>query len=86
MVNAIVEHRWKPEDEEKVFSVVGSIIEMSKSGKLPEGFKLGSVNVIGEERRAICNWEAPGVSELEGLVREVSPPTEFRVFEAKRIL
>lgn len=86
MVNAIVEHVWKESDQEKVFNVVGSLVEMSKSGKIPEGFKLKSIDVIGAERRAICNWDAPSLPALEGLVKQLSPPTSFKVLEALKIL
>ncbi len=86
MVNAIVEHKWEEASQEKVFNVVGNIVEMSKSGKLPEGFKLKSINVIGSQRRAICNWDAPSIADLEGLVKQVNPPTEFKVYEAMKIL
>ncbi len=86
LVNAIVEHEWKEEDQEKVFNVVGKIVEMSRSGKLPEGFKLKSINVIGDQRRAICNWDAPSITALRELVDSVNPPTDRRITEAMRIL
>ncbi len=85
MVNAIVEHEWKERDQEKVFSVVGSIVDMQKGGKLPSGFSLKSVNVINGERRAVCNWECPSVGELKGLLDKVNPPTKNRILETKKI-
>lgn len=86
MVNAIVEHKWEEKDEEKIFNIVGSLVEMNKEKKFPEGFKLKSINVIGNERRAICNWDAPKVSDLQELVKSLSPPSDFKVFEAMKIL
>ncbi len=86
MVNLIVEHRWKEKNQEAAFKVVGSIVDMAKNGKLPQGFSLKSINVIGSERMAICNWEAPGLNDLKGLVAQVNPPTKYEIFEAQKLL
>ncbi|MEM0157520.1 MAG: hypothetical protein QXN26_05605 [Thermoplasmataceae archaeon] len=86
MVNLIVEHRWKEKNQEAAFKVVGSIVDMAKNGKLPQGFSLKSINVIGSERMAICNWEAPSLSDLKGLVAQVNPPTKYEIFEAQKLL
>ncbi|MCL4331180.1 MAG: hypothetical protein M1304_02780 [Candidatus Thermoplasmatota archaeon] len=86
MVNLIVEHRWKEKNQEAAFKVVGSIVEMAKNGKLPQGFSLKSINVIGSERMAICNWEAPSLNDLKGLVEQVNPPTKYEIFEAQKLL
>ena len=86
MVNLIVEHRWKEKNQEAAFKVVGSIVEMAKNGKLPQGFSLKSINVIGSERMAICNWEAPTLNDLKVLVEQVNPPTKYEIFEAQKLL
>ena len=86
MVNLIVEHRWKEKNQESAFKVVGSIVDMAKNGKLPQGFSLKSINVIGSERMAICNWEAPSLNDLKGLVAQVNPPTKYEIFEAQKLL
>ena len=86
MVNLIVEHRWKEKNQEAAFKVVGSIVDMAKNGKLPQGFSLKSINVIGSERMAICNWEAPSLNDLKGLVEQVNPPTKYEIFEAQKLL
>ncbi len=86
MVNLIVEHRWKEKNQEAAFKVVGSIVEMAKNGKLPQGFSLKSINVIGSERMAICNWVAPSLNDLKGLVEQVNPPTKYEIFEAQKLL
>ena len=86
LVNLIVEHRWKEKNQEEAFKVVGSIVDMAKNGKLPQGFSLKSINVIGSERMAICNWEAPSLADLKGLVAKVNPPTKYEVFEAQKLL
>lgn len=85
MVNLLVEHEWKEKNKDEVFKVVGNIIDMQKNNKLPEGYKLLSVQVIGSENRAVCNWEAPGKNELLSLVKQVNPPTKFAVHEAQKI-
>lgn len=86
MVNLIVEHRWKEKNQEAAFKVVGSIVEMAKNGKLPTGFSLKSINVVSSERLAICNWEAPSLNDLKGLVAQVNPPTKYEIFEAQKLL
>ncbi|MCL4437908.1 MAG: hypothetical protein AAE983_05850 [Thermoplasmataceae archaeon] len=86
MVNVIVEHRWKERDQEQVMKVVGGIVQMSKDGKLPAGFSLKSINVIGEERMAVCNWDAPSVKDMKGLLDQVNPPTKHEVHEATRVV
>ena len=86
MVNAIVEHEWREKDQEKVLSVVGSIVDMAKNGKLPKGFELNAISVIGEERRAICSWVCPSVDQLRGLLSQVNPPTKHTVKQVNRIL
>lgn len=86
MVNVIVEHRWKNEDGEKVMKTVEGIIGMKQGGSLPEGFNLLSINVIGEENRAICNWDAPSADAMSGLLGQVNPPTTHKVYQADRIL
>ncbi|MFG1518920.1 MAG: hypothetical protein AAE977_00385 [Thermoplasmataceae archaeon] len=85
MVNLLVEHRWKDKNKDEAFKVVGSIIEMQKNSKMPEGFKLLSVQVVGSENMAICNYEAPSKEALESLVKKVNPPTKYQVFEAQKI-
>lgn len=85
MVNAIVEHKWNESDQTKVFEVVGNIVDMAKSGKLPSGFKLNYVNVVASERRAICGWDAPSAEGLRKLVDQVNPPTTHVVNEAMKI-
>lgn len=85
MVNLIVEHVWKDKNKDEAFKVVGSIIEMEKGGKLPEGYKLQSVQVLGSENKAICNWEAPSRNDLLALVKQVNPPTKYSVYEAQKI-
>ena len=84
MVNLIVEHRWKNRDKESAFKVVGEIVEMAKNGKLPEGYALQSIQVIGAENMALCNWEAPGKEEMKGLLKQVNPPTKHEVYEAQK--
>lgn len=86
MVNAIVEHEWKDGEQEKVFNFIGNIVEMEKSARLPGGFRLRSINVLGNEKRAICNWDAPGVEELVNLVKRLDPSGTFKVSEAMRII
>ncbi|MCL4343291.1 MAG: hypothetical protein M1267_05535 [Candidatus Thermoplasmatota archaeon] len=85
MVNAIVEHEWKERDQEKVLNVVNSIVDMAKNGKLPSGFELNSINVISNERRAICSWSCPSVDQLNGLLSKVNPPTKHSVRQATKI-
>lgn len=85
MVNLIVEHVWKDKNKDEAFKVVGSIVEMEKDGKLPEGFKLLTVQVIGAENKAICNWEAPSRNDLLSLVKKVNPPTKYSVYDAQKI-
>lgn len=86
MTNIIVEHEWSSDKTEDVFKVVGAIVEMSKSGQLPEGFKLNSVNVLSGQTRAVCNWEAPSSEALSELMSKVDPPTTHKVNEAQKIL
>ncbi len=85
MVYIIVEHRWKEKNQDAAFKVVGSIIDMAKNGTLPAGFSLKSVNVVGSERMAICNWEAPSLSDFKGLIEKVNPPTKYEVFESQKL-
>ena len=42
-------------DSVEAFKVVGSIIDMEKNKKLPEGFKLISVQVLANKDRAIAS-------------------------------
>jgi hypothetical protein len=86
MATVIVEHEWNAKDGEKVFKIVGSIVEMSKTGKLPKGFSLKSVDVIAGSPRAICRWEAPSAEALSGLLGQVNPPTTHRVVETQKVL
>lgn len=85
-VNLIVEHRWDDGNAENVFKTVGDIVGMQKNSKLPEGFTLRSVSLIKGENRAICSWEAPGMSEFEELIKGVNPPTSHSVKEVENIL
>ena len=55
MVNLIIEHEWKEKHKDEAFKVVGSIIDMEKNKKLPEGFKLISVQVLANMDRAIAS-------------------------------
>lgn len=86
MVSVIVEHEWNEEDGENVFKVVGSIVEMAGSGKLPAGFALKSVDVLNGQSRAVCRWEAPSGSALSDLVASVNPPTRHKVSEVQKVL
>lgn len=85
MVNAIVEHKWKESDQENVFNAIGKIVEMARMNKLPEGFKLKSINIIGNQRRALCSWDAPSMDALKGLVSQINPPTSHEVLEAMSV-
>lgn len=85
MTNIIVEHRWREHNKDEAFKVVGSIVDMAKNSKLPAGFTLQSINVIGEENRAVCNWEAPSANDMKELLKKVNPPTKHEVFEAQKI-
>ncbi len=85
MTNLIVEHEWKEKNKEEAFKVVGSIVEMAKNSKLPAGFKLQSIQVLGSENKAICNWEAPSKNDMIGLLKQVNPPTKHTVFEAQKL-
>ncbi len=85
MTNVIVEHRWKPKEKDEVIKVVGGIVDMAKNGKLPEGFKLNSIQLIGSEDMAICNWEAPSSTAMHDLLNKVNPPTKHKVYEADKI-
>ena len=85
MANLIIEHEWKEKNKDAAFKVVGSIIDMQKNSKLPAGFKLISVQVLGDKNRAICNWEAPSRDALLSLVKQVNPPTKYEVYEAQKI-
>ncbi len=85
MVNVIVEHEWEDSNKEEAFKVVGNIVNMQKESKLPEGFKLLSVQVISSKNRAICSWEAPNTDSLLSLVKQVNPPTKYDVMEAQKI-
>ncbi|QRF75189.1 hypothetical protein Thermo_00683 [Thermoplasmatales archaeon] len=85
MANIIVEHRWKEHNKAEAFKVVGSIVDMAKNGKLPAGFTLKSINVIGQEDRAVCNWEAPSVGDMQNLLKSVNPPTKHEVYAADKI-
>ncbi|CAC11311.1 hypothetical protein [Thermoplasma acidophilum] len=86
MVSLIVEHRWKGKNQDEAFKVVGSIIDMQKNGKLPAGFTLKSVNVIGDERMAICEWEAPSLEDFKSLMEKVNPPTKHEIFATQKLL
>lgn len=86
MANIVVEHKWKDEDGEKVMKTVEGIIDMKHSGSLPSGFNLLSINVIGQENRAICNWEAPSSDAMSELLGQVNPPTTHNVYQAERVL
>ncbi|BAB59379.1 TVG0246963 [Thermoplasma volcanium GSS1] len=86
MVSIVVEHRWKEKNQDAAFKVVGSIIDMQKNGTLPAGFTLKSVNVIGSERMAVCEWDAPSLDDFKALLEKVNPPTKHEVFEAQRLL
>ncbi|KAA8922678.1 hypothetical protein [Thermoplasma sp.] len=86
MVSLIVEHRWKEKNQDEAFKVVGSIIDMQKNGKLPAGFTLKSVNVIGNERMAICEWEAPSLEDFRSLMEKVNPPTKHEIFATQKLL
>ena len=85
MVSLIIEHEWKEKHKDEAFKVVGSIIDMEKNRKLPEGFKLISVQILANKDRAICNWEAPSRDALLSLVKQVNPPTKYEVYEAQKI-
>ncbi|MEM0159007.1 MAG: hypothetical protein QXV22_05405 [Thermoplasmataceae archaeon] len=85
MANIIVEHRWKEKNKDEAFKVVGSIVDMAKNGKLPSGFSLKSINVIGSENRAVCNWDAPSVNDMKDLLAKVNPPTKHEVYEAMKV-
>jgi hypothetical protein len=86
MVSLVVEHRWKEKNAQDAFKVVGSIIDMQKNGKLPSGFTLKSVNVVENERMAVCEWDAPSVDDFKGLLEKVNPPTKHEVYLSKRLL
>lgn len=86
MATIIVEHEWKNEDGEKVFKVVGSIVNMSKEGKLPEGFSLKSVDAMSGFPKAVCRWEAPSAEALSQLISQVNPPTTHKVTETMKVL
>lgn len=85
MVNLIVEHRWKDRDQEGAFKAVSGIVEMAKGNKLPAGYSLKSIQVIGNENMAICNWEAPSKDAMISLLKQVNPPTKHEVFEAQKL-
>lgn len=86
MSDVIVEHEWKSEDAEKVFKVVGEIVEMSKGGKLPAGFNLKSVDVKAGQNKAVCRWEAPSKDALAELIAKVDPPTTHTLSETQKVL
>lgn len=86
MTTVIVEHEWKKGDTDSVFKVVGSIVDMAKGGKLPQGFSLTSIDVIPDTSKAMCRWEAPSAEALSGLISQVNPPTVHRIKETQRIL
>lgn len=86
MANIMIEHEWNKEDGEAVFKVVGSVVELSGNGKLPEGFSLKSVEVLKGESRAICRWEAPDVSAISELLKTVNPPTRHKISEVQKVL
>jgi hypothetical protein len=86
MVSLIVEHRWKEKNEQDAFKVVGSIIDMQKNGKLPQGFSLKSVNVVEKEKMAVCSWDAPSLEDFKGLMEKVNPPTKHEIYVANRLL
>lgn len=86
MAKMIVEHKWSQENSEEVFKVVGSIVEMSKDGQLPDGYRVKSIDLLDGQNRAICTWEAPSREALSGLIEKVNPPTSHSISEAKQIL
>lgn len=85
MTDVMVEHVWKKEDAEEVIMVVGNIVEMSKKGKLPQGFNLKSVDVLAGESKAICRWEAPSSAALASLIEKVDPPTTHKVTDTQKV-
>ncbi|MHB1439550.1 MAG: hypothetical protein ACYCSO_02300 [Cuniculiplasma sp.] len=86
MTNVIVEHRWKTHNAEEVKKVVGNLVQMSRDKTLPPGFELKSVNILGSEPRAICNWDAPSVRDMKDFIEKINPPTKNEVSEAQRIV
>lgn len=86
MTELVVEHEWKEKNSESVMKTVGEIIGMQKNSSLPEGFSLKSVVVLNGENRAICNWDAPDLNSLKGLLEKVNPPTKHKVYETTRAL
>jgi len=85
MATLVVEHRWKKKNEKQAFEVVGTIIDMAKNGKLPEGYKLISINVLKDRGTALCNWEAPSAEAMRQLLEKVKPPTKHTVYDSQKI-
>ncbi len=86
MAKVVVEHIWIDEDKEKLFKVVGSIIEMKNNRTLPNSFDLESIELLSGENRAICHWEAPGKDAMINLLSQVNPPSRHNVYETQRLL
>lgn len=85
MAEFIIEHEWSPENTERVVQTVNGIVEMAKSSKLPAGFQLKGINVVADQTRAFCTWDAPSKRAISDLVQKVNPPTKWSVFELNKM-
>jgi hypothetical protein len=85
MSDFLIQHVWKSENTENAVKTVKAIAGMAKDGKLPQGFKLKSINAVSGENRAFCTWEAPSRKALADLVAQVRPPTEVTIFELQKM-
>ena len=77
----LVQHEWDQDKSNEVKSVVGSIIEKERKNELPRGYDLLGVMLSANEPKATCVWEAPSVSDLQGLLKSVNPPTRHSISE-----
>lgn len=79
----LIEHRWEERRSAEAKSLVSKVIDMAASERLPKGYQLLSVVLRRDQRSAVCVWEAPGKSELEGVVTSMNPPTIHTLEEAQ---
>ncbi len=64
-----------------VLSMMGTLADMARSGRLPEGFQLLWIRRDAGATEAFCAWQAPGKQRLESLVAGLNPPGMHVVHE-----
>ncbi|MCL4324802.1 MAG: hypothetical protein M1144_05010 [Candidatus Thermoplasmatota archaeon] len=76
-----VEHRWQPNETNKVVEKVQGAVALIKAGKVPAGFHPHEIYAVGGKTLARCVWEAPSAKALEDLYVQLGVPTQRTITE-----